>query len=187
MITSLGRLFAQAGFDAFKVDGVTDGTWLRTDHYFRPELSFSENLVPRSKTDMIVIHHTALDNMSVADIHDLHLTKGWAGIAYHKVIQSDGTIEIGRPQNMVGAHAMGANPRSIGIVLVGDFDEHPPTAAQLDTLVNLTRQLIKKYSIPLENVLPHRAVTPGTDCPGTLFPWDEFIRSLKNPVSKTNT
>lgn len=164
------------------------GTWLKTDNYFRPELYFSEKLVARITTDMIVIHHTAKDDMSVADIHDLHLTKGWAGIAYHKVILADGTVENGRPEPMIGAHALGANPRSIGIVVDGDFHSKPPTNAQMDTLVTLTRSYMLKYNIPVENVVPHREVTPGTECPGEKFPWQEFIDRLRaDSPSKTDT
>lgn len=174
----------QAGSDALEPEAAAVGIWLRTDNYFRPELYFSEHLVPRSKTDMIVIHHTALDNMSVADIHELHLSKGWAGIAYHKVILPDGTVAEGRPENMIGAHALGANPRSIGIVVDGNFENKPPAPAQMDALVNLTLQLMHKYSIPVTNVLPHRAVTPGTSCPGARFPWDEFIHRLKTEAVK---
>lgn len=156
-----------------------DGTWVRADNYFQDELYFSDNLVPRKKTDMIVIHHTYIEHMSVADIHEFHLKRGWAGIAYHKVILPNGTVENGRPQNMVGAHALGANPRSIGIVLVGNFENTSPTSVQMDALVKLTLELMRQYHIPLKNIVPHRAVTQGTSCPGTLFPWEEFIQRLK--------
>lgn len=162
-----------------------DDNWLKADNYFKPELFFSENLLPRKKTDMIVIHHTAIEDMSVFDIHELHLKKGWAGIAYHKVVLPDGTVENGRPENLIGAHALGANPRSIGIVLVGNFESKSPTVVQMDALVKLTLELMRKYQIPLENVMPHREVTPGTTCPGVFFPWQEFIQGIKVNTSKT--
>lgn len=162
-----------------------DDNWLKTDNYFQPELFFSENLLPRKKTDMIVIHHTAIEDMSVSDIHELHLKKGWAGIAYHKVILPDGTVENGRPENLIGAHALGANPRSIGIVLVGNFESKFPTVAQMDALVKLTLELMRKYHIPLANIMPHREVTQGTTCPGAFFPWQEFIQRIKLNTSKT--
>jgi uncharacterized protein YuzE len=161
-----------------------DVIWLRTDNYFQSELFFSENLMPRKKTDMIVIHHTAIEDMSVADIHELHLKKGWAGIAYHKVILPDGVAQNGRPQNLIGAHAQGANPRSIGVVLVGNFESKPPAFAQMDALVKLTMELMQKYHIPVENVVPHREITQGTTCPGVLFPWEEFIQRLKTNSGK---
>lgn len=162
-----------------------DDNWLETDNYFQPKLFFSENLLPRKKTDMIVIHHTAIENMSVSDIHELHLKKGWAGIAYHKVILPDGTVENGRPENLIGAHALGANPRSIGIVLVGNFENKSPTVVQMDALVKLTLKLMRKYHIPLENIMPHREVTQETTCPGAFFPWQEFIQRIKLKTSTT--
>ena len=162
-----------------------DDNWLKTDNYFQPELFFSEDLLPRKKTDMIVIHHTAIEDMSVFDIHELHLKKGWAGIAYHKVILPDGTVENGRPENLIGAHALGANPRSIGIVLVGNFESKSPTVVQMDALVKLTLELMRKYHIPLENIMPHREVTKGTTCPGAFFPWQDFIQRIKLDTSKT--
>lgn len=160
--------------------------WLRTDNYFQPEMFFSENLVPRQTTDMIVIHHTAIENMSVADIHELHLENGWAGIAYHKVILPNGTVENGRPENMIGAHALGANPHSIGIVVVGNFEIAPPTPIQMDALVKLTLEMMTKYHISLENIVPHREVTEGTSCPGKFFPWEEFMQRLNTNIGRTN-
>ena len=164
----------------FEITEQPPGEWRATDNYFRPELYFSERLIPRTGTDIIVIHHAAMAaTTSRADIHDLHLSNGWAGIGYHKVILSDGTVEAGRPETVIGAHAYGANTRSIGIVLVGNFEEQLPTPAQLSAAVRVTRELMGQYKIPPEKVLPHREATKGTLCPGTLFPWDEFMQRLK--------
>ncbi|MEG6586760.1 peptidoglycan recognition protein family protein [Dendrosporobacter sp. 1207_IL3150] len=160
-------------------DNLADNSWQITDNYFEDRLLFSEKLLPRAKTDMIVIHHTAKDSMSVPDIHAYHLTKGWAGIAYHQVILPDGTIQDGRPEETIGAHALGANPRSIGIVVVGNFENKAPSAIQMDTLVKLTLKFMHEYNIPVEHVVPHREVTKGTTCPGKQFPWNELMNELK--------
>jgi len=158
--------------------------WIKTGNFFQPELYFSEKLLQRKKTDMIVIHHTAIDNISVADIHEIHLAKGWAGIGYHKVILPDGTVLNGRPENAIGSHALGANRTSVGISLVGNFENRPPTTKQLDALEALTLELVTKYHVLLKNVVPHRAVTQGTVCPGALFPWDQFIQALNADLAK---
>lgn len=156
-----------------------DGTWNRTDNYFMPQLYFSEHLIPRRGTDIVVIHHAAMPtDTSRADIHELHLSNGWAGIGYHKLVFADGALENGRPEEVVGAHAAGANRRSFGIVLVGDFSKVRPSRVQLESAARLTLELMEKYRIPLEKVRPHRAVTEGTDCPGLQFPWQEFIQML---------
>lgn len=164
----------------FEITEQPPGEWRAADNYFRPELYFSERLIPRTGTELIVIHHAAMAaTTSRADIHDLHLSNGWAGIGYHKVILADGTVEAGRPATAIGAHAYGANTRSIGIVLVGNFEEQLPTSDQLAALVQVTRELMKQYKIPLEKVLPHREATKGTLCPGTRFPWEEFKQRLQ--------
>ncbi len=156
-----------------------DGTWQRVDNYFLPQLYFSERLTPRKKTDLIVIHHAAMPtDTSLADIHELHLNNGWAGVGYQKLVFANGLIENGRPEEMVGAHAFGTNQRSLGIVLVGDFGKVRPDPIQLEAAARLTLELMKKYRVPLERVRPHRAVNVDTDCPGAQFPWQEFVDRL---------
>ena len=157
-----------------------DGTWQRTDNYFLPRLYFSERLTPRRGTDLIVIHHAAMPtDTSRADIQELHLSNEWAGIGYHKLVFANGLIENGRPEQMVGAHAYGANRRSLGIVLVGDFNKARPDPAHLEAAARLTRELMKKYQVPLDRVKPHRAVNADTDCPGKQFPWQDFIHMIE--------
>lgn len=178
------------GFEITSIDQATvnrnlNGTgtarlWRLTDNYFRPEQYFSEPLVARKGTDMIVIHHAAMPTSTTwEDIHDLHLSNGWAGTGYHKLVMADGTIKEGRPDNVVGAHASGANMRSIGIVLVGNFQEEAPSDLQLNAAVKATAELMKKYRIPISKIVPHRDATKGTLCPGDQFPWEEFMRRLR--------
>ncbi len=106
------------------------------------------------------------------------MSNGWAGVGYHKLVFADGSVETGRPEQTVGAHAFGANRRSLGIVLVGDFNRERPNPAQLESAARLTVELLKKYRLPVEKVLPHRAVNTDTDCPGRLFPWAEFVQRM---------
>ena len=156
-----------------------DGTWQKSDNYFRPGLYFSELLIPRRGTDLVVIHHAAMPiTTSRDDIQDLHLSNGWAGVGYHKLVFADGSVADGRPEPMVGAHAFGANRRSLGIVLVGDFNRERPNSVQLESAARLTVELLRKYRLPAGKVLPHRAVNADTDCPGRQFPWAEFVQRV---------
>ena len=75
-----------------------------------------------------VILHCAVtrtdQNISVEDIRKWHTDpkpkgNGWSDIGYHYYIRLDGTIEIGRPLNIVGSHARGRNTGSIGICFEG--------------------------------------------------------------------
>lgn len=159
--------------------GARDGSWQRLENFLKPGLHFSEPLIARRLTDMIVVHHTKIPAMTVASIHDFHLSRGWAGIGYHKVILPDGTVADGRPEYAVGAHALGVNGHSVGIVLVGDFDVSLPSSAQLRALVALTVDLARKYGVSPDRVVGHRDVFTDTTCPGRIFPWAEFKQALK--------
>jgi len=54
-----------------------------------------------------------------ADINAWHKQRGWAMIGYHYVIRLDGSIEVGRPIGMTGAHCEGHNTGTIGVVYIG--------------------------------------------------------------------
>jgi len=54
------------------------------------------------------------------DIRKWHVEeRGWLDIGYHYVILLDGTIQLGRMVNIVGAHVGGYNSKSIGICYIG--------------------------------------------------------------------
>ena len=123
-------------------------------------------LAERTKTDMIVVHHTAGENDTIESIHALHrYTNGWAGIGYHYVVHPDGTVHAGRPEWATGAHCQGYNYRSIGVNLVGNFEYQQPTEAQVESLTLLLADLMEQYQIPPEQVTGHR-VWNQTACPG---------------------
>lgn len=139
-------------------------------------------LVPRNATKRIVLHHSASGSHTTwQNIQDWHLKNGWAGIGYHYVIHADGGIYRGRPEDKAGAHAYQdakheANSDGIGICLVGNFMLTQPTTPQLDSLVELVRDIWTRYpDIP---VVGHREVM-ATSCPGDRFPWAELRLRLE--------
>ena len=74
----------------------------------------------KENIEFIVIHCSDTnENNKVDDIHKLHLSFGWDGIGYHKVIEKDGNIENGRPEFWKGAHVYNFNDKSLGICLIG--------------------------------------------------------------------
>ncbi|MBS0204400.1 MAG: N-acetylmuramoyl-L-alanine amidase [Planctomycetes bacterium] len=136
----------------------------------------------------IVLHHTASDQGDVESIHESHLKnkdkngKPWLGIGYHFVIgngkgMNDGEIEptFRWKQQMQGAHAGVAeyNQLGIGIVLVGNFENGPPTAAQVTSVKRLVRVLSGDYEIKTAQIVGHGDVK-ATECPGTHFPLSEI-------------
>lgn len=89
----------------------------------------------------------------VAEIRRWHTEeRGWSDIAYHHVIDRDGSVEPGRAAWRVGAHVKGHNKHSIGVCLIGghgaaaddSFFEHF-TEAQMQALADLVRDLSKQY------------------------------------------
>lgn len=60
--------------------------------------------------------------LATEDIDRYHRSLGWKCCGYHYVIPTDGTIEAGRPEELVGAHCKHHNSHSIGICYIGGLD-----------------------------------------------------------------
>lgn len=128
----------------------------------------------------IVIHHSATEvSKSPEEIHKIHLEKGWSGIGYHFYIKKDGTIYKGREENVIGAHAKGANYNTLGICVEGNFEKDGLKEKQKNSLINLGAYLSLKY--PIKDVIMHRDVV-DTLCPGSLFPIDTIKQGIINKI-----
>lgn len=58
----------------------------------------------------------------VAEIRRWHVEeRGWRDIGYHWVIDRDGAVAPGRPENEIGAHVEGHNRGTIGVCLLGGY------------------------------------------------------------------
>ncbi|MCA9059726.1 MAG: N-acetylmuramoyl-L-alanine amidase, partial [Planctomycetaceae bacterium] len=68
------------------------------------------------------------------------------------------------------------NARGIGICLIGNFEQQPPTQKQLNSLKLLVKVLAKRHQIPGHRILGHASIK-ATACPGTYFPLKE-VRSF---------
>lgn len=75
----------------------------------------------------IFLHCTATREgqyLSAEDIRDMHVNpppvgRGWRDVGYHWIVLLDGTVEPGRDEAKVGAHAEGHNGDSVAIAYVG--------------------------------------------------------------------
>lgn len=146
---------------------------------------------PPRPWQFIIIHHSATRTGSAEVFDASHRARGMInGLAYHFVIdngtegKADGFIETGeRWKNQLhGGHCRQPhiNETGIGICLVGDFNRDPPTDKQLDSLALLVRGLQEQFNIPDDNVLGHgEVIGEFSECPGRLFPWEEFRKRLK--------
>jgi N-acetyl-anhydromuramyl-L-alanine amidase AmpD len=140
----------------------------------------------------LVLHHSATDSGSVQSLDAAHRKRkdqfgnAWLGIGYHFVIGNgqgmpDGQIEatFRWKQQLHGAHARRRryNRHGIGICLVGDFENSPPTPRQMSALRSLCEWLMGRYELDRNDVVRHVDVA-ATRCPGRLFPFDDLIAAL---------
>lgn len=123
-----------------------------------------DGLLDPEAIDMLVVHCSDTPDdqpLSARDIQEMHLGFGWDGIGYHQVIRRDGTREAGRPEYWRGAHARGANERSLSVCLIGRTDFTDAQMASLGTLLDEWR-----IRHPYARILGHRdAVETHKTCP----------------------
>lgn len=137
------------------------------------------------KIDTIVVHAAATSpdmDIGVKEIRQWHLDRGWNDIGYHVVITRDGTGELGRPFEIMGAHAYGYNRTSIGVCLVGGVttkDRTKPeanfTLAQYKALAEWVEYLQGKFGPGLA-VVGHSKYNAHKACP--VFDVDSLLSHL---------
>ena len=79
-------------------------------------------MLKSSSIKLLIVHCSDTSNhedLNALDIHKMHLSFGWDGIGYHKIICRSGEIENGRPEYWIGAHVKGKNDVSLGVCLIG--------------------------------------------------------------------
>ncbi|MGL5831244.1 MAG: N-acetylmuramoyl-L-alanine amidase, partial [Candidatus Altimarinota bacterium] len=137
------------------------------------------------KISKIIVHHTATANnlddpkRAIRDIYYWHtISKGWGDIGYNYIIDQQGNIYEGRAggEGVVGAHAGRGNHGSIGIAVLGNYQDNEPPEAVINSLTALIKDKATLYNIDTEgssvfrgvnypNVMGHRDVMT-TACPG---------------------
>jgi len=155
-----------------------------TPLYTQHVRSASISLLPKQRDwRMLVIHHSAVDKGNAAQYDAAHRLRGMKnGLAYHFVIgngrgSGDGEIEIG-PRwlaQQAGGHVRkeSVNAVAIGIALVGNFENYPPSRRQLAALDELLHYLQRAFLPRYIPVMGHRDLD-RTLCPGRNFPLTRF-------------
>ncbi len=129
----------------------------------------------------LVVHHTALrvrgDERSAVErvraLYEYHANnRGWGDIGYHYLIDENGQIYEGRAggKYVVGGHVYCGNVETIGVVLMGNFEEEKPTQEQMKALQWLLDDLSKEYDLDLRrNTTFHGVSLPPVVGHGTLI------------------
>ena len=135
----------------------------------------------------IVLHHTAskdtarLDTPSIRRFHTEG--NGWGDIGYHYIVEKVGdTWEavVGRPLHIQGAHVRGHNSDSIGVAVVGDFEQQAPSPEMYEVLIN-------RIIIPLKTLFPDAEITAhgrlaNTKCPGRYFNLEKVQKAVSHKI-----
>lgn len=125
---------------------------------------------PRDRTDAIFVHCSATkpsQDIGVDTIRMWHKQQGWLDVGYHFIIKRDGTVEEGRPVDVVGSHVKDWNSRSVGVCLVGGINDKGQfeanfTPAQMNVLRAKLAALKSLY--PQADIKAHHDVAPKA-CP----------------------
>ncbi|MGE9292694.1 MAG: peptidoglycan recognition protein family protein, partial [Puniceicoccales bacterium] len=129
---------------------------------------------------------SAIEQGNAAIYGSAHERRGMEnGLAYHFVIgngidSGDGEIEIGPRwhKQLRGGHVRSTqvNDVGIGICLVGNFENHPPTPRQHTSLILLVDYLRDNCVARDYTFTVHKWVDGGnhTLCPGKHFPYKEM-------------
>lgn len=123
-----------------------------------PQKRYQER--PLNSIYYIAIHHSLTDNIpggsDVEAFARYHVeTNDWPGIGYHYVIDADGTVYKCNSATTKSYHVGKHNRFSLGVCLVGDFSNYPPTDIQYQATKELIQQLINAYGVTVDNVLGH--------------------------------
>lgn len=131
---------------------------------------------PLNGVRRITIHHDGLPPASLSSqgqvasriemIRQSHvMSRGWADIGYHYVVDPQGRIWEGRSSRYQGAHVKDQNENNLGILCLGNFQVQQPTQAQLAALDRFVGFQMQRNAVPIARVRTHREIAQ-TECPG---------------------
>jgi uncharacterized membrane protein len=141
---------------------------------------------PEQDIEVIFVHHTASQEDAMEDsyaamraIYYYHAAiRGWGDIGYNYLIDEDGNIFEGRygGDEVVGAHVANYNVGSIGVAIIGNYQENEVRSGAVKGLIDLLTHLSEKHDLDptaiatmrgenLHVISGHRDAT-HTTCPG---------------------
>jgi N-acetylmuramoyl-L-alanine amidase len=149
-------------------------------------------MIQRQRTEWIIIHCSGVGSDTPESIKKRELAEGCKDYSCQWLILPDGKLIPGRPELEYGAHCKGANDVSVGVMLVGCFDSHPPTADQMETLIGHSNNLCQKYMLTTRRIAGHNETLLGRrnkiTCPGKMVNMDhvrdQVLQRLKADAEK---
>jgi N-acetylmuramoyl-L-alanine amidase len=162
---------------------------------FKPDSKLVAGVVPSpnhgarkatARPDMIVLHYTGMES---ADAALEQLCDRKAEVSSHYFVFEDGRIFQLVPEKRRAWHAgvsswdgeSDVNSRSIGIEIVNpghDYGYPGFPARQIEAVIALCRDIIRRQRVRADRVLAHSDVAPARKSdPGENFPWRRLAQS----------
>jgi N-acetylmuramoyl-L-alanine amidase len=119
--------------------------------------------------------------------------RGFKDIGYHRYVEGDGKIRLGRLDGVRGAHVEGFNDETLGICCSGHGDFEPFNAAQLASLVTQCVTWCHLYDLTAERVIGHneapRYGSPpvAKSCPGKIIDMDMIRARVRAGLAGTSS
>lgn len=137
----------------------------------------------------IILHHsltTDSGTLSWGAIRRYHLDKGWRDIGYQVGIEvaADArgreSVEalFGRMLTEPGAHTYGRNRDSLGVCVVGNYDQAPPPIKVWQKTIQVVRSMQEVFGIRRDGVRAHRDYA-NKSCPGIHWDMDAFRSEVR--------
>ena len=164
--------------------------------------NFDSNKRKSKQIKFLIFHYTGMRKESDAI---KRLTNIQSEVSSHYLIKRNGDINVMVPDLYVAWHAgksfwknfTSLNKNSIGIEISNPGHEHTYinfSKKQIQSILYLSKSLIKKYKIKTSNVLGHSDIAPfRKKDPGEKFPWKHLAKlgvgkwhSLSNKILKKN-
>ena len=142
--------------------------------------NFNQKKRSSKKIKFIIFHYTGMKKESKAIER---LTNIHSEVSSHYLIKNNGEIIVLVPDLYIAWHAgvsswknfKSLNKNSIGIEISNpghDFDYKNFTKKQIQSILKLSKFLIKNYKINQKNILGHSDIAPNRkQDPGEKFPW----------------
>ena len=170
--------------------------------FFNYSPNFDSNKRKSKQIKFLIFHYTGMRKESDAINR---LTNIQSEVSSHYLIQRNGAINVMVPDLYVAWHAgksswksfKSLNKNSIGIEISNPGHEHNYInfkKKQIQSILYLSKSLIKKYKIKSSNILGHSDIAPfRKKDPGEKFPWKYLAKlgvgkwhSLSNKTLKKN-
>jgi hypothetical protein len=114
---------------------------------------------------------------------------GWKDIGYHRYIEVDGKIKLGRLDAVVGSHATKFNEHTLAVCCSGHGDYEPFNDKQLASLVAQHTAWCRLYTLGADRVIGHWETAlhggppVGKSCPGKLVDMDMIRARVRDELA----